>query len=150
MDRSLKNLEMECVDLLQLHCPHPDVYDSSEVFGILDDMVKAGKIRYYGISVETVDEALRGMKQPGVQTVQIIFNMFRLKPAEQFFREAQAQQVGILARVPSGQRAPDREALQRVDLLRRRPPPLQPRGAGIRQGRDLLRGAVRGGARGGG
>ena len=100
VDRSLKNLEMERVDLLQLHCPHPDVYDAPEVFGILDEMVEAGKIRYYGVSVETVDEALRGIRHPGVQTVQIIFNMFRLKPAEQFFREARVQEVGILARVP--------------------------------------------------
>jgi aryl-alcohol dehydrogenase-like predicted oxidoreductase len=100
VDRSLKNLGTGCVDLLQLHCPHPDVYDAPEVFGLLDEMVKAGKIRYYGISVETVDEALRGIRHPGVQTVQIIFNMFRLKPADTFFREAQAQQVGVLARVP--------------------------------------------------
>lgn len=100
VDRSLKNLEMETVDLLQLHCPHPKVYDMPEVFGILDDMVQAGKIRSYGVSVETVDEARRGIAHPGVQTVQIIFNMFRLKPAERFFDEAKAKQVGILARVP--------------------------------------------------
>jgi aryl-alcohol dehydrogenase-like predicted oxidoreductase len=100
VDRSLKNLEMETVDLLQLHCPHPKVLETPEVFGILDDMVQAGKIRYYGVSVETVDEALRGIGHPGVQTVQIIFNMFRLKPAERFFPEAKARQVGILARVP--------------------------------------------------
>jgi aryl-alcohol dehydrogenase-like predicted oxidoreductase len=100
VDRSLKNLERDAVDLLQLHCPHPGVYDKPEVFGVLDDMVKAGKIRYYGVSVETVDEALRGIRHPGVQTVQIIFNMLRLKPAEQFFPEAKAKQIGILARVP--------------------------------------------------
>jgi aryl-alcohol dehydrogenase-like predicted oxidoreductase len=100
VDRSLKNLEMERVDLLQLHCPHPQVYDVPEVFGILDDMAKAGKIRYYGISVETVDEALRGMRHPGVQSVQIIFNMLRLKPSEAFFDAAVARGVGILARVP--------------------------------------------------
>jgi aryl-alcohol dehydrogenase-like predicted oxidoreductase len=100
VDRSLKNLETDTVDLLQLHCPHPKVYDMPEVFGILDDMVQAGKVRYYGISVETVDEALRGISHPGVQTVQIIFNMFRLKPAERFFPTAKERQVGILARVP--------------------------------------------------
>ena len=98
--RSLKNLEMDAVDLLQLHCPHPAVYDGPEVFGILDDLVAAGKIRYYGTSVETVDEALRGIRHPNVQTVQIIFNMLRLKPAERFFPMATAQRVGILARVP--------------------------------------------------
>jgi aryl-alcohol dehydrogenase-like predicted oxidoreductase len=100
VDRSLKNLEMDRVDLLQLHCPHPDVYDRPEVFGILDEMVKAGKIRHYGISVESVDEALRGIRHPGVETVQIIFNMLRLKPAEAFFPEAKRRGVGILARVP--------------------------------------------------
>ena len=100
VDRSLKNLEMDTVDLLQLHCPPSTVYDTPEVFGILDEMVKAGKIRYYGVSVQTVDEALRGIRQPGVQTVQIIFNMFRLKPAEELFPEALAKQVGIIARVP--------------------------------------------------
>ena len=100
VERSLRNLETEAVDLLQLHCPHPKVYDVPEVFGILDELVAAGKVRYYGISVETVDEALRGIAHPNVQTVQIIFNMLRLKPAEEFFGRAQARRVGILARVP--------------------------------------------------
>ncbi|HVO12956.1 MAG TPA: aldo/keto reductase [Vicinamibacteria bacterium] len=100
VERSLRNLEMEAVDLLQLHCPHPRVYDLPEVFGVLDELVAAGKLRHYGISVETVDEALRGIRHPNVRTVQIIFNMMRLKPAEQLFPAAKARQVGILARVP--------------------------------------------------
>jgi aryl-alcohol dehydrogenase-like predicted oxidoreductase len=100
VDRSRKNLEMETLDLVQLHCPHPQVYERPEVFGILDEMVAAGKVRHYGVSVETVDEARRALRHPGVKTVQIIFNMFRLKPAESFFAEARARQVGILARVP--------------------------------------------------
>jgi aryl-alcohol dehydrogenase-like predicted oxidoreductase len=100
IERSLRNLETEALDLLQLHCPHPKVYDMPEVFGILDDLVTAGKLRYYGVSVETVDEALRAIHHPNVQTVQIIFNMFRPKPAEVFFPEAKRRQVGILARVP--------------------------------------------------
>ena len=100
VDRSLRNLGMDAVDLLQLHCPHPEVYDRPEVFGFLDDLVKAGKIRYYGVSVETVDEALRALRHPHVQTVQIIFNMFRLKPAEVLFAQAWTRHVGILARVP--------------------------------------------------
>jgi aryl-alcohol dehydrogenase-like predicted oxidoreductase len=100
VERSLRNLEMEAVDLLQLHCPHPDVYDRPEVFGTLDGLVKAGKVRHYGISVETVEEARRGIRHPNVETVQIIFNMFRTKPAEGFFPEAKAARVGILARVP--------------------------------------------------
>jgi aryl-alcohol dehydrogenase-like predicted oxidoreductase len=100
VDRSLENLEMDAVDLLQLHCPHPAVYDRPEVFGVLDDLVKAGKVRYYGVSVETVDEAHRALRHPNVQTVQIIFNMFRLKPAEELFAQAWSRHVGILARVP--------------------------------------------------
>lgn len=100
VERSLKNLDVEALDLLQLHCPHRDVYDAPEVFGILDDLVTAGKLRYYGVSVETVDEALRAIRYPNVQSVQIIFNMLRLKPAEQFFAAAQQAQVGIIARVP--------------------------------------------------
>jgi aryl-alcohol dehydrogenase-like predicted oxidoreductase len=96
----LQNLDMEAVDLLQLHCPPPAIYDHAEVFGVLDDLVVAGKIRYYGVSVETVDEALQAIRHPGVQTVQIIYNAFRLKPAEVFFPAAQKARVGVLARVP--------------------------------------------------
>ena len=100
VDRSLKNLGMDAVDLLQLHCPHPEVYDRPEVFGFLDDLVKEGKIRYYGVSVETVDEAHRALRHPHVQTIQVIFNMFRLKPAEELFVRAWNRHAGILARVP--------------------------------------------------
>ncbi|HXK12014.1 MAG TPA: aldo/keto reductase [Vicinamibacteria bacterium] len=100
VERSLRNLEMDAVDLLQLHCPHPDVYDRPEVFGILDDLVAAGKLRHYGVSVETVDEAHRALRHPRVRTIQIVFNMFRLKPAEELFAQALRRHVGILARVP--------------------------------------------------
>ena len=100
VERSLRNLEADALDLLQLHCPPTPVYDSFEVFGVLDDLVRAGKVRHYGVSVETVAEALRAVEWPGVQSVQIIFNLFRLKPAERFFAAAAAKQVGILARVP--------------------------------------------------
>jgi aryl-alcohol dehydrogenase-like predicted oxidoreductase len=100
IERSLTNLQMDALDLLQLHCPPSQLYRQPEVFGILDDLVAAGKVRYYGVSVETVDEALTAMQHPGVQSVQIIFNMFRLKPAERVLTEAAKRQVGILARVP--------------------------------------------------
>jgi aryl-alcohol dehydrogenase-like predicted oxidoreductase len=100
VDRSLKNLEMDAVDLLQLHCPHPAVYDRPEVFGVLDDLVTAGKVRYCGVSVERVEEAHRALRHARVQTVQIIFNMLRLKPAEELFAEALQRRAGILARVP--------------------------------------------------
>ena len=99
-ERSLTNLQMDALDLLQLHCPPSQLYRQPEAFGILDDLVAAGKVRYYGVSVETVDEALTAMQHPGVQSVQIIFNMFRLKPAERVLTEAAKRQVGILARVP--------------------------------------------------
>jgi aryl-alcohol dehydrogenase-like predicted oxidoreductase len=100
VERSLRNLEVEAIDLLQLHCPHPAVYRMPEVFGVLDDLVREGKLRYYGVSVETVDEALAALDHPNVQSIQIIFNMFRLKPSDTVFPRARAQQVGILARVP--------------------------------------------------
>ncbi len=100
VERSLRNLATDALDLLQLHCPPTPVYDSAEVFGVLDELVRAGSIRYYGVSVETVAEALRAIEWPGVQSVQIIFNLFRIKPAERFFAAAAARRVGILARVP--------------------------------------------------
>jgi len=100
IERSLKNLNTEAIDLLQLHCPSPEVYYMPEVFGILDDLVEAGKIRYYGMSVEKVEEALKAIEYPNVQSVQIIFNMFRHRPAELFFEQAKKRRVGILARVP--------------------------------------------------
>ena len=100
VERSLKNLEIEALDLLQLHCPPTDVYYMPEVFGVLDDMVKAGKLRFYGVSVEKVEEALKAIEFPQVQSVQIIFNIFRQRPADLFFPEAQRRKVGVLARVP--------------------------------------------------
>ena len=100
VERSLKNLQTEALDLLQLHCPPTEVYYMPEIFGILDDLVTAGKLRFYGVSVEKVEEALKAIEYPQVQSVQIIFNIFRQRPSELFFREAQRRHVGILARVP--------------------------------------------------
>jgi aryl-alcohol dehydrogenase-like predicted oxidoreductase len=100
VERSLKNLDSEALDLLQLHCPPIQVYYMPEVFGVLDDLVKEGKIRYYGVSVEKVEEALKAIEYPNVQSVQIIFNMFRHRPAELLFEQAKKRKVGILARVP--------------------------------------------------
>ncbi len=100
VERSLKNLQTETLDLLQLHCPPTAVFYMPETFGALDDLVQAGKLRHYGVSVEKVEEALKAIEYPGVQSVQIIFNIFRQRPAELFFREAQRRQVGILARLP--------------------------------------------------
>jgi aryl-alcohol dehydrogenase-like predicted oxidoreductase len=100
IERSLKNLDVEALDLVQLHCPPTEVYYMPETFGILDDLVQAGKIRFYGVSVEKVEEAIKAIEYPNVQSVQIIFNIFRQRPADLFFRLAQDKQVGILARVP--------------------------------------------------
>ncbi len=100
VERSLRNLDTDCLDLVQLHCPPTEVYYRPEVFGAMDDLVRAGKIRYYGVSVEKVEEALKAIEYPNVQTVQIIFNMFRHRPSELFFAQAQRRKVGILARVP--------------------------------------------------
>jgi len=100
IEDSLRNLETDCLDLVQLHCPPTEVYYRPEVFGALDDLTKEGKVRYYGVSVERVEEALKAIEFPGVQSIQIIFNMFRTRPAELFFPEAQRRRVGILARVP--------------------------------------------------
>jgi aryl-alcohol dehydrogenase-like predicted oxidoreductase len=100
VERSLRNLEVPAIDLLQLHCPPPEVYERPEVFGALDDLVRAGKVRFYGVSVETIDEARAALRHENVQSVQIIFNMFRPRPAEVFFAEAARTRVGIIARVP--------------------------------------------------
>lgn len=100
VERSLLNLETDCLDLVQLHCPPPEVYYRPEVFAALDDLAQAGKIKYFGVSVEKVEEALKAIEFPNLQSVQIIFNMFRLRPAELFFGEAKRRQVGILARLP--------------------------------------------------
>ena len=100
VEQSLKNLATDTLDLLQLHCPPTEVYYMPEVFDALDQLVNAGKIRYYGVSVEKVEEALKAIEFPSVQTVQIIFNIFRQRAKELFIKEAERRKVGILARVP--------------------------------------------------
>jgi len=100
IERSLSNLGVDSIDLLQLHCPPTEVYSRPEVFKALDELQRKGKIRYYGVSVEKVSEALKATEYPDVQSVQIIFNMLRLKPATEFFSTAKNRKVGILARVP--------------------------------------------------
>ena len=100
VERSAKNLGVEALDLLQLHCPPTDVYYRPQVFGALDELVKEGKLRFYGVSVERVEEALKAIEYPGVQSVQIIFNLFRQRPLDVFFERAKLKKVGILARLP--------------------------------------------------
>ncbi len=100
VEDSLKNTGFDALDLIQLHCPPTSVYKDDGVFQALDKLKQEGKILHYGVSVEKVDEALTVLRYPGVASVQIIFNMFRLKPIEDFFLQALKNNVGILARVP--------------------------------------------------
>lgn len=100
VEDSLRNLETDALDLLQLHCPPTEVYYRPEVFDALDELERKGKIHHYGVSVEKVEEALKAIEFPGVCSVQIIFNMFRHRPAAVFLSEARRRRVGVLARVP--------------------------------------------------
>jgi aryl-alcohol dehydrogenase-like predicted oxidoreductase len=100
VERSLTNLGVDAIDLLQLHSPPTDVYYMPEAFDVLDDLVREGKIRFYGVSVERVEEALKSLEYSNVQSVQIIFNIFRQRPAHLFFGQAKQRSVGVLARLP--------------------------------------------------
>ena len=100
VDQSRQNLQMDALDMVLLHCPPTEVYDHPKVFEILDQLQKEQKIKHYGVSVETVEEGLKAMRYPGVSAIEIIFNMFRLKPAEVFFEAAKKHQVGVIVRVP--------------------------------------------------
>ena len=100
IERSLKNLETDCLDLVQLHCPPTEVFYMPEVFGMLDDLVNQGKIKHYGVSVEKVEEAIKALEFPNVKSIQIIYNIFRQRPADLLFELAKQRDVAILARVP--------------------------------------------------
>ena len=100
VDRSLKNLGVETIDLLQMHCPPTEVFSNDLTYQMLDYLVSKGKIQHYGFSVETVDEAMKCIQKPHTKSVQIIFNMFRLKPAEEFFKIAKEKNIAIIVRVP--------------------------------------------------
>lgn len=100
VDQSLENLGVETLDLLQLHCPPTAVYYNPEVFETLEDIVSKKKIRFFGVSVEKIEEALTAMEYSGVSTIQIIFNMFRQKPQELLLQKAKEKNVGIITRVP--------------------------------------------------
>ena len=98
IDRSLTNLGVDCIDLLQLHCPPPEICSKKELYEMMDEFVKKGKISYYGVSVFTISEAMNAIKFPNVKSIQIVFNMFRKKPIEVFFKEAKKKNVAIIAR----------------------------------------------------
>ncbi|HEV2093786.1 MAG TPA: aldo/keto reductase [Rubrobacter sp.] len=115
VERSLQNLGVDALDLLQLHCPPTEAYRQDATFGALDALQEAGKLKNYGVSVEKVEEARMALDYPGVKTVQIVFNVFRQKPAEEFFPLAEERNIGVLARVPlasgllSGKMGPGRQ-----------------------------------------
>jgi len=100
IDRSLKNLATDSLDLVQLHCPPIEALYRPELFAALDQIQKAGKIKGYGVSVEKVEEALKAIEFPGVVSIQIIYNLFRQRPADLFFKEAKRKNVAVIARVP--------------------------------------------------
>jgi aryl-alcohol dehydrogenase-like predicted oxidoreductase len=100
VEDSLKNMDLERIDLIQLHCPPPETYNRPEIFGEFKELRKEGKILNLGVSVERVEEAMRAMEYTNVTTIQIIFNMFRQRPAEKFFAAAAKKNIGIIVRVP--------------------------------------------------
>ena len=100
VDRSLSNLGVDCIDLLQLHCPPSEICPRIETYEMMDEIVKKGKIAHYGVSVEKVSEAMDAIQFPNVKSIQLIFNIFRQKPSEIFFKEATKKNVAIIARVP--------------------------------------------------
>jgi len=100
IDRSLKNLGVDCIDLVQLHCPPIDIILQKETFEIMDNFVKKGKICHYGVSVHTIEDAMQAMKYPNTKSIQLVFNIFRQKPTENFLKEAKKRNVAVIARGP--------------------------------------------------
>ena len=137
-DRSRENLGMETLDLVQLHCPPTDLFYHPEVFATLDDLVSAGAVAHYGVSVERVEEGLKALDYPGVATVQIIYNIFRQRPAARFLGAAHQADVGVIVRVPLASGLLTGKMTRRHQVRRRRPPQLQPSRRGLRRRRDLL------------
>jgi len=100
VEASLRNMKLETLDLIQLHCPPTEVYYRPEIFELFDRLKAEGKVQNLGVSVEKVEEALKAIEYDNVTTVQIIYNIFRQRPSELFFREAHSKDVGIIVRVP--------------------------------------------------
>jgi aryl-alcohol dehydrogenase-like predicted oxidoreductase len=100
VDRSLLNLGIDCIDLLQLHCPPSEIFLNKENFYMIDNLVKKGKIKHYGVSVHKVSDAMEAIQYPNVKSIQLVFNIFRHKPADSFFKEAKKKNIAIIARGP--------------------------------------------------
>ena len=142
IDRSLANLDVETLDLVQLHCPPTDLYDHPEAFDALDRIVSQGKIRNYGVSVERIEEALKAIEFPGVISVQIIFNIFRQRPIDGFLRRRKEEKHRGDRPGAAGERASRRKVPPRLDIRGDRPPSVQPSRRILRRRRDFLRRAV--------
>lgn len=100
IDDSRNNLSVDALDMVLLHCPPTDLYDQKEVFGYMDEFKKQGKIKHYGVSIEKIEEGLKAMEYPGVEAIEVIFNMFRIRPATELFPIAKEKNVAIIVRVP--------------------------------------------------
>ena len=100
IDRSLKNLGIECIDLLQLHCPPSEIISKKETYEMMDEIVKKGKVANYGVSVHKISDAMEAIKNPNVKSIQLVFNIFRQKPTETFFSEAKKKNVAVIVRGP--------------------------------------------------
>jgi len=100
IDRSLMNLGIECIDLLQLHCPPSEIISKKETFEMMDEIVKKGKVANYGVSVHKISDAMEAIKNPNVKSIQLVFNIFRQKPTEIFFNEAKKKNIAVIVRGP--------------------------------------------------
>ena len=100
IDRSLMNLGVDCIDLVQLHCPPSEICSKKETYEMMDEIVKKGKIAHYGVSVFKISEAMEAIQNPNVKNIQMVFNIFRQRPAEVFFKEAKKRNVAIIVRGP--------------------------------------------------
>ena len=149
LDRSRRNLGVDTIDLVQLHCPPSEVIDDDATYDVLDRLVSEGVIAAYGVSVETADQALSAIRRPHVASVQIILNAFRMKPLDEVLPAAAAAGVGIIARVPLASGLLSGKYDLRHHLRAGRPQELQPRRQRLRRRRDLLRRGLRDRRRGG-
>ena len=100
IDRSLMNLGIECIDLLQLHCPPSEIISKKETFEMMDKKKKKGKVANYGVSVHKISDAMEAIKNPNVKSIQLVFNIFRQKPTEIFFNEAKKKNIAVIVRGP--------------------------------------------------
>ena len=143
VERSLRNLDIDALDLVQVHSPPTEVFYQPETFEALEGLVREGKIRRYGASVEKVEEGIKALEYPGLASVQIIFNMFRQRPAELFFKLAKERGVAVIVRVPLASGLLSGKFNAATTIRPERPPHLQPPRRSVRRRRDVRRRALR-------